>query len=48
MRSWVKRVLYKKVIVPTVIYGSESWGMKENKRRKLNVFEMKCLRSMKK
>ena len=42
----VKKVLYEKVVVPTVMYGSESWGMKVNERQKLNVFEMKCLRSM--
>lgn len=42
----VKRVLYEKVIVPTVMYGSELWGMKVMERQKLNVFEMKCLRSM--
>ena len=36
----VKKVLYEKVVVLTVMYGSESWGMK------VNVFEMKCLRSM--
>ena len=30
----------------TVMYGSESWGMKVTERQKLNVFEMKCLRSM--
>ena len=30
-------------VVPTVMYGSESWGMKVNERQKLNVFEMKCL-----
>ena len=24
----VKKVLYEKVVVPTVLYGSESWGMK--------------------
>ena len=23
----VRKVLYEKVVVPTVIYGSESWGM---------------------
>ena len=29
------------------MYGSESWGMKVTERQKLlNVFEMKCLRSM--
>ena len=42
----VKKVLYEKVVVPTVMYGSESWGMKITERQKLNVFEMKCLRSM--
>ena len=42
----VKRVLYEKVIMPTVMYGSELWGMKVSERQKLNVFEMKCLRSM--
>ena len=42
----VKKVLYEKVIVPTVTYGSELWGMKEEERKKLNVFEMRCLRSM--
>ena len=40
------KVLYEKVAVPTVMYGSESWGMKVTERQKLNVFEMKCLRSM--
>ena len=39
----VKKVLYEKVVVPTVIYGSESWGMKVNERQNLNVFEMNCL-----
>ena len=42
----VKKVWYDKVAVPTVMYGSESWGMKVTERQKLNVFEMKCLRSM--
>ena len=27
-------------------YGSEFWGLKLSKRQKLNVFEIKCLRSM--
>ena len=35
----VKKVLYEKVIVPTVTYGSESWGMKESEKQRLNVFE---------
>ena len=33
----VKKVLYEKVVVPTVMYGSESWGMKVTERQKLNV-----------
>ena len=42
----VKKVLHEKVFVPTVMYGSESWGVKVTERQKLNVFEMKCLGSM--
>ena len=42
----VKKVLYEKVVVPTVMYGSESWGKKVTERQELNVFEMKCLKSM--
>ena len=34
----VKKVSYEKVVVPTVMYGSESWGMKVTERQKLNVF----------
>ncbi|XP_068224079.1 uncharacterized protein [Palaemon carinicauda] len=41
----VKKVLSEKAIVPTVMYGSELWGMKVTERQKLNVFEMKCLKS---
>ena len=40
------KVLYEKVVVLTVMYGSESWGMKVTERQKPNVCEMKCLRSM--
>ena len=42
----VKKVLYEKVVMLTVMYGSESWSVKVTERQKLNVFEMKCLRSM--
>ena len=42
----VKKVFYEKVVVPTVMYGSESWGIKVIERQKLNVFELKCHRSM--
>ena len=39
-----KKSLYEGVIVPTALYGVESWGMRSAERRKVNVLEMKCLR----
>ena len=33
------------VIIPTALYGAESLGMRSVGRRKMNVLEMKCLRS---
>ena len=42
----VKKAFYAKVVMPTVMHGSELWGMKVTERQKLNLFEMKCLRSM--
>ena len=45
--SWgVKKILYQQVIVPTVTFGAETWGLREAERRRLNEFEMKCLRPM--
>ena len=41
-----KKCLYKGVIVPTAVYGTEAWGMRRAERRKVNVLEMKCLRSL--
>ena len=34
------------LIVPTALHGAEAWGMRSAERRKVNVLEMKCLRSM--
>ena len=42
----VKKGLYDSIVVPTVMYGGESWGLKELERKRLNVMEMKCLRNM--
>ena len=42
----IMRELYERIVVPTVMYGSESWSMKVEERDKLDVSEMKCLRSM--
>ena len=41
-----KKCLYEGVIVLTALYGAEAWGMKSAERRKVNVLEMKCLRSL--
>ena len=41
-----KKSLYEGVIVPTALYGAEAWGMRSAERRKVNVLEMKCLRSL--
>ena len=35
----------RSLIVPTALYGAEAWGMRSAARRKVNVLEMKCLRS---
>ena len=37
---------YEGVIVPTALYGPETWGMRSAERKKVNVLEMKCLRSL--
>ena len=41
-----KKCLYEGVTVPTALYGAEAWGMRIVERRKVNVLEMKCLRSL--
>ena len=41
-----KRRLYEGVIVPTALYRAETWNVKEEDRKRLNVMEMRCLRSM--
>ena len=41
-----KKCLYEGVIVPTALYGAEAWGVRRAERRKVNVLEMKCLRSL--
>ena len=37
----VKRELYEKTVVLTVIYVSESWGMRVEERKKLDVAEFR-------
>ena len=37
--------VYGGVIVPTALYRAEPWGMRSAEIRKVNVLEMKCLKS---
>ena len=48
MEIKAKKCLYEGVIVivPTALYGAEAWGMRSAERRKMNVLEIKCLRSL--
>ncbi len=41
-----KRRLYEGVVAPTVLYGAETWNMGAAERKRLNVMETRCLRSM--
>ena len=41
-----KKCLYERVIIPTALYGAEAWGIRNAERRKVNVLEMKYLRSL--
>ena len=41
-----KKCPYEGVIVPMVLYGAEAWGMRSAERRKVNVLEIKYLRSL--
>ncbi len=41
-----KRRLYKGVVVPTALYGAETWNVGAAERKRLNVMEMRYLRSM--
>ena len=47
LRINAKKCIFEGVIiVPTALYGAEAWGMRNAERRKVNVLEMKCLRSL--
>ena len=41
-----KKCLYEGVVVPMALYGAEAWGIRNPERRKVNVLEIKCLRSL--
>ena len=44
MGMGAKRGLYKSFIVPTVLYGAETWRLKAENKKRLDIKEMKCLR----
>ena len=41
-----EKCLFEGVIVPTALYGAEGWGMRSAERRKVNVLEMKCVKTI--
>ncbi len=41
-----KRKFYEGVVVPTALYGSDTLNVRKSERNRLDVFEMRCLRSM--
>ena len=45
---WIKakQCLYEGVIVATALYGIKACEMRSAERKKVNVLEMKCLRSL--
>ena len=40
------KCLYEGIIVPMTLYGAKAWDMRSSERNKVNVLEMKCLRSL--
>ena len=42
----MNRELYERIVVPNVMYGSESWDMRVEERNNLDVTEINCIRSM--
>ena len=41
-----KKFINEGVIAQTALYGAEAWGMRSAERKKVNVLEMMCLRSL--
>ena len=42
----VKWELYERVVIQTVLYGSEAWSLRAQESRKIEVFKMMCLRNI--
>ena len=41
-----KKCLYEGVILPMALYGAEAWSVRSAKKMKVNVLQMKFLRSL--
>jgi hypothetical protein len=46
LSSNAKRSIYKGIVVPTLLYGSEVWATSAEDRRRMGVMEIKCMRAM--
>ena len=42
----LKKIIYESLVMPTVLYGAEMWGLNASNKKRLNVMEMKCLRGV--
>ena len=42
----VKLEIYERVLIPTMVYDSEMWTLSTQERRKIEVFELMCLRNI--
>ena len=42
----MKKELYEREVAPTLTYGAEVWVMRMDKKHKLDLMEMNCLRSI--
>ena len=42
----IKRMMHEKIVVPSVLYGADTLGLKEREQKRLNVMEIKCLRGI--
>ena len=42
----LKLELYERIVIPTLVYGSETWSLSARERRKIEVFEMMRFRNI--
>ena len=42
----LKAQVYKTMVRPVILYGAETWAVKEEHVNKLEVVEMRCLRAI--